>query len=122
MELLAEKAIDMSKFKTDDNGFLADATGRRLVVEELNHKRMAVFTKNDENAEWYTGLRINGRTYLSNGPGHEIWVPAVNDFAGILSQFENGERRSRQQLKHVRQSGSVSGNGQTNIQRPTFSH
>lgn len=121
-ELCEEKGINLELYHNDAEGYLADEEGRRLIMEELHHVRMAVFPKNDENAEWYIGLRVNGKTYLSNGTGHQLWVPAVNDFASLISNFESGERRSRQQLKHIRQSGSVSANGQTNIQRPTFSH
>lgn len=108
--------------RVDAAGYVCEANGRRLVLEELNHKLMCVFPKSEENTEWFIGLRINGKSYLSNGPGHELWVPAVNDFASIIGNFENGERRSRQQLKHIRQSGSVSASGQTNVARPVFTH
>lgn len=105
-----------------DKGGYAVEDKRRVVIDEINHARMCVFPKNEENAEYFTGLRINGKLYCSNGPGHEIWVPAVNDFASKISEFESGEKRSRQQRKHVGSMGNgVVGPGGQN-RSPSPSH
>lgn len=107
--------------KVDRDGFLLEGNGpRRIEDPAINHVRMGVFPRNEENAEWFQGLRINGTLYLSNGQGHEIWVPRVNDFTSTLADFENGEKRTRTQRKFIRQDGGVARPGGT--QPMAYSH
>jgi hypothetical protein len=55
------------------------------------HAQMVVFPKNPRFARWFPGLQLNGINYRSNHAGHRITVPALNDFAYRLNQFEAEE-------------------------------
>jgi hypothetical protein len=56
------------------------------------HEMLVVFPKDEQYGRFFTGVKINGHNYLSNGPGHKICVPLQNNIAHIVESFENNER------------------------------
>lgn len=118
--VIQENVYTFTITKVDKEGYAVDEDNRRILEPNLNHYKMNVFPRNEENVEWFAGLKINGVVYCSNGPGHDVWVPNINNFAAILSDFEVGEKRTRTPRKIMASQGNgvVSGNGGT--RRPTW--
>lgn len=75
------------------------------------HKQMVVYPEDAYWAKWFQGAMLNGVTYLSNGPGHMITVPAENDFQAQIQVWVDMERTNAQGKRKSHNSGSI--NGQT---------
>lgn len=84
------------------------------VREDPNHVLMVVFPKNESYADWFQGIKLNGHTYLSNGPDHRIPVPKNNDIQSLLHAWEKNEDVTRNGRQKVHNSGTF-GPGATNI-------
>ena len=107
----------------DDKGeFLLDPkTGARIEAPEQFHDKMCVFPNDPIAERQWDGVKINGAVYVSQGLGHKVWVPRKNDIASQILKFEEDQRIQQVGRKHMRKSGSLSGNGGTQVQNPTFS-
>lgn len=103
----------------DDKG---NKTGEQRRVEDPAqfHDQMVVFPNDPIAERQFDGVTINGAHYRSQGPTHKVWVPRVNNIASMLMKFEEDQRIQQVGRKHMRQSGSVSGNGGQQISNPTF--
>lgn len=70
-------------------------------AKDTNHAWISVFPRGiagqAEFADWFTGVIINGVTYLSNGPGHRIPVPKVAeaDINATVAKWSEEEVLSR---------------------------
>lgn len=93
---------------------------RRIEDPGQFHILRDVFPTDPIAAEYWSGITINGALYMSNGPGHKIWVPRNSDIDSIISAYSEGERIQRNGRKHVRKNaGTLSGNaGQSNTLPP----
>lgn len=73
------------------------------------HSEMVVWPIDPLSQQVFDGLQLNGVRYCSNGDGHKISVPAQNDFASMLCNFEKNERETRMGRKASRNGGSWKG-------------
>lgn len=69
------------------------------------HRKLCVLPEDQEYAQWFQGLRVNGVLYLSDRPGHQITIPADLNAEHMIEQFVRNEK----ELKHGRQRGRFSG-------------
>jgi hypothetical protein len=56
-----------------------------------DHALMVVFPGNPRHGKAFRGCILNGVTYLSTNGLHKIVVPAKNDFAYQIQEFEHNE-------------------------------
>lgn len=78
------------------------------------HVQMVVFPQRyPEHAEFFQGVFLNGRRYLSNDENHKVVVPeeCVALFNQIIQTFEQNEQDQRVGRSHQHRSGTVSPNG-----------
>ena len=75
------------------------------------HVKMAVFPQERRLGKWFQGVKLNGVLYLSNHANHEITVPKHNDFASIISTWEENERVTAQGRVAEHDSGEVNARG-----------
>ncbi len=73
------------------------------------HAMMCVWPDDDEAAQWFTGVKLNGVRYMSNGPGHMITVPKKNNIGYILAKWTENERVQRRGRKVSHNSGQIGG-------------
>ena len=103
-----------------DGTFKLDNKGARIEDYSQFHELMVVFPNDPVAEQQFDGVQINGAHYCSSGPNHKVWVPKQNDIAAHLLNFEEDQRAQRVGRKHIRQSGSISGNGGQQVSGPTF--
>lgn len=97
-------------------GGIAKIEGERteakiLAAKEKNHVKMCVYPERyPEFGDNFRGRGINGTWYLSNGPGHNIWVPraSAGDIQRTIEEYEKNERETRMGRSKMRHSGDVS--------------
>lgn len=104
-----------------DGSFMTQADGvTRIENIAQFHVQMVVFPNDPIAVQQFDGVFINGAHYRSQGPSHQVWVPKVNNIASLLLKFEEDQRIQQIGRKHMRTSGSVSGNGGQQVQNLTF--
>src|SRR4051812_928371 len=62
--------------------------GQLKAACKSKHEMLVVWPHDNSNAKYFSGIILNSVRYRSNGPGHRICVPAVNDIPGELSKWE----------------------------------
>lgn len=86
---------------------------------EGKHERMVVYPEKyaDMAGPFFNGVIINDHKYISNGPGHEIDVPAncVANIRSILDGFEREVLRMFTGKNKSHNSGTLSGSGNSNV-------
>lgn len=55
--------------------------------------------------KFFSGIHINGVRYMSNHPGHKIWVPADANVEYMVERFENNEEELSDGRDAVHNSG-----------------
>jgi ferredoxin len=86
------------KPRTVDHGPTCAVCGQYVKACKNEHARMCVYpTQYPEFGPWFQGIVINGKQYLSNGPGHDIPVPKVaeGDIRCAIRLYEDSERTAR---------------------------
>lgn len=78
---------------------------RRIEDPTQFHVFREVWPSDPIAAEWFDGIKLNNVWYKSMGPGHKIWVPAVNDLDYRISVYQTGEVEQRVGRKHIRSNG-----------------
>lgn len=73
------------------------------------HAQMVVYPSNPNYATFFPGMFLNGVQYKSQHNGHRITVPADNNFAYALQQFEAAELSLTTERKHNHHSGMIHG-------------
>lgn len=76
-----------------------------------NHVKMCVYPERyPEFGGQFRGRAINGVWFLSNGPGHQIWVPkcSLGDIQSCIEIYEKNERETRLGRVKEHNSGDVS--------------
>ena len=81
---------------------------------EGKHVEMVVYpTKYPKYARYFTGIQLNGVTYLSNDEGHKVLVPenAASEISAMVARAEQEEveMRTGREVEHY--AGSVSPGG-----------
>lgn len=74
------------------------------------HVKVVVYPKKfPQFAKWFQGARINGVTYLSDGPQVSIDVPkeAVGSILSMVQNWEDNEAEIRVGRKHTHNSGGL---------------
>jgi hypothetical protein len=71
------------------------------------HEQMEVWCHDPEVNRWFTGVRINGVTYLSPEAGIRVTVPKGSDIASIISAYSQGEKEMMRGKKVQHDSGSL---------------
>lgn len=71
------------------------------------HVQIEVWVHDTEVSRWFTGVRINGVTYLSPDAGVKVTVPKDNDIASIVSAYTQGEKEMMRGKKVQHDSGSL---------------
>lgn len=73
------------------------------------HESLVVYPQNDQFADWFDGIDINGVRYISPDRNTAIVVPA--DAAGVIlkmvKDYEDNEMQTRMGRKRTRNSGDV---------------
>lgn len=82
------------------------------------HTKLVAFPDDEHWGRFFQGVFINGARYLSNGPGHEITVPADNNIKHEIQKWVEMERQNAQGRKKSWNSGSIGGSGNTDGYRP----
>lgn len=83
---------------------------KKDAANNVNHVKMVVYPQRyPEFAEWFRGRGLNGVWYLSNGPGHQVWVPrsAAGDIQHAIETFETNERETRMGRTRQHNSGNL---------------
>jgi hypothetical protein len=81
--------------------------GQLTVACKGEHTMMVVYPTNlPEQAEWFRGAIINGKSYLSNDDQHAICVPkaAAGDILSMVRGWEQNEREQKLGRKKHRDS------------------
>jgi hypothetical protein len=74
------------------------------------HVKMIVFPDDPEWGTFFQGVIVNGAVYLSDGPGHQISVPAENNIAYEVQKWVAMERQNAHGRKRQHNSGTVGRN------------
>lgn len=100
----------------------AAPTGRRAAINEgprcsecgqyevccgKKHRKVVVWPSDPHFARFFQGYRLNGVTYLSNGPAHAITVPAEANIEYAVEMWTRNERETSQGRVAEHNSGSV---------------
>lgn len=78
---------------------------------ELNHMKAYIGPKDPNLFKWYQGERVNGVRYLSDYPGHQIWIPKKSDILTSINAWENNEHDLMQKRTAEGQGVGVVGPG-----------
>lgn len=80
---------------------------------ELNHVKEYVGPKDENLFRWFQGLILNGVRYLSDYPGHKIWIPKKSDILTQVNMWEQNEKDLLQKRSAWGQgAGSIGPQGQ----------
>ena len=71
------------------------------------HRLAIVFSDDEEEAQWFQGVKINGVRYLSNHPGHYITVPKDCNVEYMVAEHTRLAKQLRVGRKNNRHSGSI---------------
>lgn len=72
------------------------------------HAQVVVWPSNPHFARFFQGYRLNGVTYISNGPSHAITVPAEAEIGYAVAKWtENEEVTSQGRVAPDHNSGTV---------------
>ena len=74
------------------------------------HIQLVVYPQNEQFADWYDGIDINGVRYISPDKNTAITVPAdaASTIAKMTRDYEENEMQTRMGRKRTRNSGDVS--------------
>jgi hypothetical protein len=75
------------------------------------HRKCRVLPSDEDQVEWFQGVKINGVNYLSPLDGREITVPADANIEYMVQQWSQNERELVRGKKRIRNSGSVGPGG-----------
>jgi hypothetical protein len=78
------------------------------------HRLTIVWPTDSRVARFFSGVKINGVRYVSNGPGHLITVPKECNVEYLVAQNEKQEATAFDGRKFARNSGSI-GSGSNNF-------
>lgn len=116
---LMEKAMvgmseeDKESFKASFGGGNCPTCGQIAVKGRYpckgKHRMMVVFPKDEHWAKWFQGCFLGGVKYLSDNSGHQVPVPAENDFESQIAAWVETERVNAQGKKKSWNSGSING-------------
>lgn len=108
MAFLMQPVLDDNKELVLDND--GKPVMRRIENPEQFHVRMEVWPSDPLAAKWFFGVGVNKAWYRSNGPGHKVWVPKVNDLPSLIGVYSTNEVEQRVGREHIRtDGGSISG-------------
>lgn len=75
------------------------------------HRAVCVLPSDEDAAQWFQGVKINGVNYLSAYQGHLVTVPAESNIEYMVQEWQRNERELVRGRKRSRHSGSVGPNG-----------
>ena len=78
------------------------------------HRLAVVWPQDRRAAKVFSGVKINGMRYRSNGPGHMVTVPKNCDIEYQVAEFERKEVEAYDGKEHHRHSGSIGGTNNFN--------
>lgn len=81
--------------------------GQYEVACKKQHRQAVVWPSNPHFVKFFQGVRINGVTYMSNGPQHRITVPAEADIEYAVAQWTDNEQEISQGRVAEHFSGTV---------------
>lgn len=87
------------------------ADGTEDYSYNLNHELAYVGPKDDNLFKWFQGLIVNGHRYLSDYPGHKIWIPKKSDILTQVNAWEQNEKDLMQKRTAEGQGMSVGPGG-----------
>lgn len=68
-----------------------DAHGNVKVNPRINHIAAYVGPRNHRLFKWFQGIIVGGVRYLSDRPGHTIWIPKKSDVLTLINTWENDQ-------------------------------
>ena len=90
-----------------DPGPRCNDCGQYEVCCKGQHRQVVVWPSNPHFARFFQGVRINGVTYLSNGPAHAITVPADSNIEYMTEMWTRNEQDLSQGRVAEHNSGTV---------------
>lgn len=91
-----------------------DKCGQLLVACKNEHRMAVLWPDDEEAAQWYDGVIINGVRYKSPYPGVPVVVPKAFDGEHITQVYTKNERELRRGKTRTRMSGAIGPSG-TNV-------
>lgn len=82
-------------FKKDADGkdiVTKDADGNIKYDYTLNHQRVYVGPKDESLFRWFQGFIISGVRFLSDFPGHQVWIPIKSDILTNVNYWEQDQK------------------------------
>lgn len=95
------------KTRAPDNRERCTECRQLIVACQGKHTQMVVWCRDPEADRWFTGVKVNGVTYISPHAGTPITVPLHSDIASILSAYEQGEKEMMRGKRVEHNSGSL---------------
>lgn len=92
-------------------GLKCSKCGQQARACKSQHRLAVVFPKISALADLFPGIRINGVTYISAGPEHQVIVPLKCDIENQVAQWEDREVINMRGRRKQRKSGHLSPNG-----------
>lgn len=74
------------------NPLNVDKDGAPIIDPKLNHVRAYVGPRDEELFQWFQGVIIRNVRFLSDFPGHMIWIPKKSDILTIVNNWERNEK------------------------------
>ena len=78
------------------------------------HKLVCLWPRDQRFARVWSGVKLNGVRYASNGPGHMIMVPEDSNLEYLMAHAEQQEIQAMDGRRFSRNSGSISQQGGSN--------
>lgn len=81
-------------YEVDANGKPKELNpeGQPVINPKLNHIKVYVGPKDEDYFQWFQGFIISGVRFLSDYPGHMIWIPKKSDILTNVNLWERNEK------------------------------
>jgi hypothetical protein len=116
----AKDANGQLLFQKDKDGKDVLKDGQKVPVMEMvagedkNHMLMEIWAHDRHETKFFGGIKISGKLFRSNGPGHRILVPRNSELPYILNQHLRVQEDQRMGKKASNQVGYIDDSGRLN--------
>lgn len=98
--------------KTGEQKIVVSADGAVQYEPSVNHIKYICAPRDESLFRWFQGVIIGGVRFLSDHPGHTIWIPKKSDIPTIINNWERNEKElSQRREAHGSGAGSVGRGG-----------
>lgn len=91
------------------SGARCSECGQKDMACKGEHRMACVYPDDEEAARWFTGVKINGARYISEGLGHFITVPKDCNVEYLMQAWVQNEKIQRHGRKRMHNSGAIGG-------------